>query len=547
MKITLAQLNPIVGDISGNLEKVFSTMKNLASEKPDLVVFPELFLTGYPPRDLLERKAFLARCSKAIELLIEESIKYSETAIIMGVPWPSDREFGKRLYNSALMIFRGEILLNQHKSLLPTYDVFDESRYFDAAKEIYTIPFKGEVLGISICEDMWNDPELWVNRNYPKDPVRELNNSGATIHLNISASPFDLGKEIIRFKIVENHVKKYKTPFVFVNQVGANDELIFDGRSMYMDASGNLKTLLPSFSEGIVTIDTDLHDDSRVFIKENRLKDLHDALTLGVRDYFRKCGFKKAVIGLSGGIDSAVTCAIAQIALGSENVLGITMPSPYSSRGSVDDSRKLADNLGIEIKTIPISDIYSSYRHTLDPFFLHLEEDTTEENIQARIRGNLLMAFSNKFGHLVLSTGNKSELAVGYCTLYGDMAGGLAVISDVPKTMVYELAEYINREKEIIPRATIDKPPSAELKPDQTDQDSLPPYDVLDELLHCYVDLGYSASKMEDLEYDNEIIRWVIRAVDRNEYKRHQAAPGLKVTSKAFGVGRRMPIAAKYD
>ncbi len=546
MKITLAQLNPIVGDIEGNLEKLLDTLSQHAKDAPDLVVFSELFLVGYPPRDLLERKGFIDKVQNAVEKVIDISTQYPQTGILLGVPQPTNKTTGRGLFNTALLIYQGNVLLGQNKSLLPTYDVFDEARYFDMASEIFTVAFKNEVLGISICEDMWNDPDLWPKRIYPNDPVGELAVKGATLLINISASPFHMGKEDIRFRIIQNHAKKHKIPFVFVNQVGANDELIFDGTSMCVDGTGTPITVLPSFKEHVQTIETSLMGTPGIYAPQDPLESVHDALVLGLRDYFKKCGFTKAVVGLSGGIDSALTCALAKEALGAENVLGVSMPSPYSSTGSVDDSRQLAENLGVEFKVIPITNIFSSYLDALKPPFEEKEADVTEENIQARIRGNILMAFSNKFGHLVLSTGNKSELAVGYCTLYGDMAGGMAVISDVPKTMVYKLSYYMNSSSEVIPVAILEKAPSAELKPDQKDQDTLPPYEVLDELLRCYIDEGYALKDLLDLKFDPETVKWVVKAVDRNEYKRRQAAPGLRVTTKAFGMGRRMPIAAKF-
>jgi len=546
MKITVAQLNPVVGDIEGNLEKIKNTLVQCQREEPDLVVFPELFLTGYPPRDMLKRPWFIERVQDAIQDLIEFSREHTQSAILFGAPQPTEKDIGHGLFNSALLIHKGEILIRQHKSLLPTYDVFDEARYFDSAPEIDIVKFNGEVLGISVCEDAWNDPELWPRRMYPLDPIEKLVQMGATILINISASPFHMGKEEIRYRIVQNHAKKHGAPFIFVNQVGANDELIFDGRSMFVDGAGEAVEILPPFKEQVITVDTNALGEPGRYAPQEKIASVHEALVLGLRDYMRKCGFSRVVLGLSGGIDSAVTCCLAQEAIGAENVLGVTMPSPYSSKGSVDDSKTLADSLGIEFKEIDISQMYNTYLESLEEHFTGNEPDVTEENIQARIRGNVLMALSNKFGYIVLSTGNKSELAVGYCTLYGDMTGGLAVLNDVPKTMVYELAHYINRYSEVIPRDTITKPPSAELRPDQKDQDSLPPYDILDQILEHYVDRGSSVSEIIEAGFEAKTVKWVISAVNRNEYKRRQAAPGLKVTSKAFGVGRRMPIAAKY-
>jgi NAD+ synthase (glutamine-hydrolysing) len=547
MKITIAQLNPIVGDIRGNLKKITDTLSWCRKETPDLVVFPELFITGYPPRDLLERSWFIRSAQKAIEELIRVSKEYPQTGMVLGTPLPTNKDTGRGLNNTALLIHGGKILLRQPKSLLPTYDVFDEARYFDPGTDNRVVTFKGETLGISICEDAWNDPELWLRRQYSYDPIEVLAQKGATVLINISASPFNLGKDEIRYRLIGNHSKKHGIPFLFVNQVGGNDELIFDGRSLCVDQAGQLMEDLPPFEEQIRTVDVSQPGKPRHYVPQGKIESLHQALLLGIRDYFRKCGFSKAVLGLSGGIDSAVACCLAEQALGGQNVLGISMPGPYSSKGSVEDSRKLAQNLGIRFEVIPITSIYSSYLDTLKEQFTGKEFDVTEENVQARVRGNILMAFSNKFGYLVLSTGNKSELAVGYCTLYGDMSGGLAVISDVPKTMVYQLARYLNRDSEVIPKQTIEKPPSAELKPDQQDQDTLPPYEVLDRILDLYLEEGYSYQQIVKENFDPDTVRWVLRAVNANEYKRRQAVPGLKVTSKAFGMGRRMPIASKYE
>lgn len=547
MKITIAQLNPVIGDIDGNLAKVVNAMLQCSRDSSDLTVFPELFLAGYPPRDLLERPRFIERVQKAVDEIKKISTDYPQSGILIGAPLPTGKNTGSGLYNSALLIYQGQIIFTQHKSLLPTYDVFDEARYFDSAPDIHTVSFKGETLGISVCEDVWNDPDLSKKRNYPLNPVEVLARKGATLFINISASPFHVGKEQIRYRILRNHAKKYRLPSVFVNQVGGNDELIFDGRSMCVDREGELIDILPSFMESVQTIDTGISGRTDLYVPQHEIESVYDALVLGIRDYMRKCGFSKAVLGLSGGVDSSVTCCLAKEAAGSENVLGVSMPGPYSSKGSIEDSRKLAENLGIEYKVIHISTIYESFLESLKEHFEGREPDIAEENIQARIRCNILMGLSNKFGHLLLSTGNKSELAVGYCTLYGDMAGGLAVISDVPKTMVYKLAHYINRKSEIIPKEVIEKPPSAELRPDQKDQDTLPPYEVLDRILHYYVDEGYSLNDILNLDYDPEIVKWVIRSIYRNEYKRRQAAPGLKVTTKASGMGRRMVIAAKHE
>ncbi len=546
MKITIAQLNPVVGNIDGNFEKIIQTIKQAQTENSNLVVFSELFLSGYPPQDLLERKWFIKKIEKAIEEILKLSSFYPDLGIIFGAPMFSHKNTGRGLYNSAIFIHCGLINHIQHKSLLPTYDVFDEARYFDPADEIKPIKFKDEVIGISICEDAWNIPELWYRQIYDIDPIEILVQKGATILINISASPFTMGKEEIRYKIIQSYAKKYHLPFVFVNQVGANDELIFDGRSMMVDKDGNPVDVLLPFGECIKTIEIHSKGASKNYSPLGHIESVFNALVLGVRDYMKKCGFKKAILGLSGGIDSAVVACIAAEAIGKDNVLGITMPGPFSSAGSVEDSKKLAENLGIELKVIPITDIYDSYLKTLKDVFEGKASDTTEENIQARIRGNILMALSNKFGYLVLTTGNKSELAVGYCTLYGDMSGGLAVIGDVPKTMVYAIAEFINRKEEIIPKTIIKKLPSAELKPNQCDQDTLPPYEILDPILQFYVEDGLSKEEIVAKGYKEEVVNWVIKAVNKNEYKRRQAPPVLKVTSKAFGLGRRMPVAAVF-
>jgi NAD+ synthase (glutamine-hydrolysing) len=547
MRVTIAQLNPLIGDVNGNLEKIISTLSESKKDLPDIVIFPELFLSGYPPRDLLEKSWFIQKIEKNIKKLLSISKEYPETGIIFGAPLRIKKKTGKGLFNTAVFVFQGKILDKQYKSLLPTYDVFDETRYFDPAGEIHVTPFKDQILGISICEDAWNDPDLWLKRFYPYDPLEILAKNGATLFINISASPFYIGKEEIRFHIIQNHATKHQIPFIFVNQVGGNDELIFDGRSICVDKNGKPLEVFPSFHEHIQTIDTKLSRKSVNYHTQNKIESVYEALILGLKDYIKKCGFSKVVLGLSGGIDSAVVCCLAKEAIGNSNVLGVTMPGPYSSKGSIEDSRKIANNLGIQFKIIPISSIYKTYIESLtEPLKLNNEIDVTLENIQARIRGNILMALSNKYGYLVLSTGNKSELAVGYCTLYGDMSGGLAVISDVPKTMVYKLAHFINHKSKVIPEEIIKKKPSAELKPDQKDQDFLPEYDILDQILNYYVDESYSLENLLDLNFDPEIVKWIVNAVNRNEYKRRQVAPGLKVTTKAFGMGRRMPIAAKF-
>jgi len=546
MKVTVAQLDPIIGDVQGNLDTAVRVIRGAAQEKSDLVVFPELFLVGYPPKDLLEIPGFLRQVEKACEEIAALSEKTGETGVIMGAPTRGKTNRGKGLYNSALFFFRGKTKICQRKSLLPTYDIFDEARYFDPAGRIETLSFRGEKIGVSICEDAWNDPSQWPEgRMYSFDPIETLANSKVTLFINISASPFNIGKERIRLNIMSGHAKKHSTPFLYVNQVGGNDELLFDGRSIYLNESGKPVVVFESCKEQVETIETDFKDEVPYETQEQTAS-AHDALVMGIRDYMRKCGFESAVVGLSGGIDSAVTASLAVRAIGEKNVLGVALPSPFSSKGSVEDSKRLAENLGITLDVVPISGIYRSYLDTLERFFSETERDVTEENIQARIRGNILMAFSNKFGHLLLTTGNKSELAVGYCTLYGDMSGGLAVLSDVPKTMVYALANLLNSGGNVIPRQIIDKAPSAELRPDQKDSDSLPPYELLDRLLTLHIEERMSTDDLISMGYDLKTVQWVVSRVAQNEYKRKQAPLGLRVTTKAFGMGRRMPIAAKF-
>ena len=548
MNITLAQLNPTIGDVGGNLQQALAAFGRAVASNSDLIVFSELFLSGYPARDLLERPDFLDRIETALEQIRRTSAEFPETGILIGAPVRSGSTTGRGLYNAALLFHAGSLLFAQHKSLLPNYDVFDEARYFDPAEAVSTVAFKGEQLGIVICEDSWSDPDLHRGRSYGYDPVARLAADGATILINLSASPYQAGKEEQRLRILQSHASTYGVPAILVNQVGGNDELVFDGRSACMGVNGEPVAVLDAFRSQELSVDVTSRSigSTAAYSPREPVADLHDALVLGLGDYVRKCGFERVLLGLSGGIDSALVCCLAAAALGSENVLGVLMPSRYSSAGSIDDSVALAGNLGIRHSIIPIMGVYDAFLETLAPSFKNTAADTTEENIQARIRGTLLMSLSNKFGHLLLTTGNKSEIAVGYCTLYGDMCGGLAVISDVPKTMVYALARYINRDREIIPGNILTKAPSAELRPDQLDQDSLPPYDVLDRILEAYIDQGLSPRDMQAMGFDPQTLRWVIQAVDRNEYKRRQAAPGLKVTSKAFGMGRRMAIAARY-
>jgi len=546
MKITLAQLNPIVGDVSGNLQKVVDTLEQYGPET-DLIVFSELFLVGYPPRDLLEQPALIEATQAAVEKLLAVSRNFPRTGMLVGAAMPTGQDTGKGLNNCALLICGGEILFRQNKSLLPAYDVFDETRHFAPAAQVEVFPFRGEKLGISICEDAWYDPELWSRCLYSFDPIQVLAGKGATLLINISSSPFQVGKEGVRFRLLNHHAQRFGLPVIYVNQVGGNDELIFDGRSLVLDGRGVPSMVLPGFREAVATADPSAPGKPGLYEPLEEIATVHAALVLGLRDYLHKCGFSRAVVGLSGGVDSAVTCCLAQQALGPENVLGVLMPSPYSSQGSIKDSRNLVKNLGIPSREIPITPIYRAYLRSLKG---HLEVEklgVALENVQARIRGNILMALSNEFGYLVLSTGNKSELAVGYCTLYGDMSGGLSVLADVPKTMVYQLARFLNRERTLIPEEIITKAPSAELRPDQKDQDTLPSYDILDQIMNCYLTEGYAYKDIIAFGFDPQVVRWVIRAIDRSEYKRRQAAPGLKITSKAFGMGRRIPIAARFE
>ena len=544
MKIALAQINPTVGDFRKNTEKICSFIDRAKNQGADLVVFPELSVTGYPPKDFLDIPAFIDENLKYLDKIARS---VSGISAIVGFVDRNKRPQGKLVHNAAVFIQDQKIVSVHHKSLLPTYDVFDECRYFEPAHTISPVKFMDYTLGISICEDIWNDEEFWTRPLYEVDPIENLISNGANLIINISSSPFAVGKhDKIRLRMLTHDAVKYKVPFIYVNQVGGNDDLVFDGNSTVINAQGMLIAQAAAFEEDLMIVDLENPAVQAQSKSYTPVETIHKALLVGLQDYVTKCGFKKVVIGLSGGIDSAVTAALAVQALGSDNVVGVLMPSQFSSQGSIDDSVKLARNLGIAHKIIPIEDVFETYQNTLKTEFKGLPFDSTEENMQARIRGNILMALSNKYGYLVLTTGNKSELAVGYCTLYGDMSGGLALISDVPKTMVYELAQYINRVREIIPQNSIDKPPSAELKPNQFDQDTLPPYDVLDGILKAYVEEAKGVDEIIRMGYDEKTVREIIRKVNRNEYKRQQAAPGIKVTSKAFGSGRRMPIAHNF-
>jgi NAD+ synthase (glutamine-hydrolysing) len=545
VKIALGQINPTVGDFSGNAAKIIQFALQARSAGAGLILFPELAVAGYPPRDLVESPTFVARCRATVEKIAAET---PGIAVICGTVTPAEAESGKKVMNSAALLRDGRIDFIQSKMLLPTYDVFDEMRNFAPAKSQQLFSFCGNQMALTICEDAWNDKRFWNRRLYGVDPVEELVRAGGNFVLNISASPFWMGKRELRRDMLAAIAQNQKVPVAMVNQVGGNDSLVFDGSSLVIAPDGRVIAQGKSFEEDLIFFDSQsLTGDMHPQVEGDEAS-AYEALVLGTRDYVYKCGFKQAIIGLSGGIDSALTASIAVDALGPENVIGIGMPGPYSSQGSIDDARELANNLKIRFEALSINEIYAAARQTLAPVFAAMPEDVTEENIQSRARGLLLMAISNKFGALVLSTGNKSELAVGYCTLYGDMVGGLAVISDVPKTLVYRLSAYVNSKRKIIPEATIEKPPSAELRPDQKDSDSLPPYDVLDVILEDFVEDSYSPERIAWVhKFDPDLVRRVIRMVERSEYKRQQAAPGIKISAKAFGYGRRFPIAAKAD
>ena len=540
MKIGIAQINSVVGDLKWNADEILSKYKELVSLGADLVVTPELSITGYPPRDLLFKSKFIDDNLSVIENL---SQSIGNIPIIVGCVEYNTQDSGNPFQNTALVIQNNQIIGRATKSLLPSYDVFDEARYFQPSKGVQVQSIAGKKFGITICEDIWSEDFL-PSKLYVKDPAGELAKQGVDFLINLSASPFHIGKQKERHAMLSFLARRIETPVIYCNAVGGNDELIFDGNSLAYSAEGELIAQGASFKDESILVDT---ESSKIAIKEgDKLKEVYDALVLGLRDYVSKCGFKSALVGLSGGIDSALTAVIAESALGAENVFGVTMPSEFSSVGSVDDSLKLAENLGIGFQEVPITNSFSTIKEDLHEVFRDYEEDITEENMQARIRGIFLMSISNKKGHLLLTTGNKSELAVGYCTIYGDMCGGLAVISDLPKTLVYELSKWINRNDEVIPWSTIEKEPSAELKPNQRDQDTLPDYELLDQILELYIDQYMSVSSIIGKGYDKDLVKWIASRVDMNEWKRWQSAPGLRVTSKAFGVGRRIPIAQRY-
>ena len=545
MKIALGQINPTVGDFTGNADKIVEFAQRAQAAGAAMVLFPELSVCGYPPRDLVERTSFVARNREAIERI---AARTRGIAVICGLVTAAEADTGKSVMNSAALLEDGKLAFLQSKMLLPTYDVFDEMRNFAPARSQMLFPFCGQPMALTICEDAWNDKTFWDKRLYTFDPVEALMQAGGKLLLNISASPFWLGKRELRRDMLAAIARNYRVPVVMVNQVGGNDSLVFDGSSLVLDREGNVIAQGKSFEEDLIYFDSERLTGEIHPQVEGQEASVYAALVLGTRDYVRKCGFSQVLVGLSGGIDSALTAVIAAEAVGPANVLGVGMPGPYSSRGSIDDACALAANLGIGFKLLPITPITETFHRTLQSVFAGRQEDVTEENIQSRARGMLLMALSNKFGALVLSTGNKSELGVGYCTLYGDMAGGLAVISDVPKTMVYGLARYVNSRRPVIPEGSLEKPPSAELRPNQKDSDSLPAYEILDPILEDYVEESRTAEQIAATRgFDLAVVKRVIRMVDGSEYKRQQAAPGLKISGKAFGYGRRFPIAAKAD
>ncbi len=539
MIIALASVNPTVGNSNFNFKKIKENVNKAINLRADLIIFPELSICGYPPLDLLDKKTFIDECIDSLDGIAKLSEKIS--IVVGGITRDTDM-IGTNNFNSAIFCEKGEIASIHNKTLLPNYDVFDEVRYFEPSKKNVLARIKGKKIGISICEDAWNDKDFWIHRKYENDPIESIIQQKPDFLINISASPFSIGKEKIRTEMFSQIAKKNNLPVIFVNQVGANTDLIFDGGCKVFDSSGNLIIASNRFEEQLVLFDTEKKYDNINYIPPDDIEDIFNALVLGIRDYCSKSGFNKIVLGLSGGIDSALVAALASFAIKSENVLCVMMPSQYSSEGSINDSQRLLKNLGLSGTTIPINVLFNEYQSSLKNEFAGTNEDITEENLQSRIRGNLLMALSNKFGYLLLATGNKSEFATGYATLYGDMCGGLAPISDLYKTTVYELASYINREKELIPKEIIQKIPSAELKPNQTDKDTLPPYDILDKILYQYIEESKEEEDIIKSGFDKELVRKILKMVDRAEYKRKQAAPGLKITNKAFGTGRRFPI-----
>ena len=542
MKFALCQINPTVGALEANSQKILKFATNALNKGADIAVFPELSLCGYPPKDLLEKKNFVERGLEKTKDIIQTS----PLPLIFGYVDVNEKKIGKSLHNSALFVNGPKITSRHHKVLLPTYDVFHEARYFEPGYQVKTTLFNNKKLAIVICEDSWNNEEFWQRKPYPIDPVEKLMEEKPDVLINISASPYSMKWFEVRVKMLTHIAKKYKIPVIYVNQVGSNDDLIFDGQSFALNNKGEIVAQALSFEEDLILFDLEKQSGEKHAIIRDEVERVYHALTLGIRDYVKKCRFKKVVLGLSGGIDSALVAALACDALGSENVLCLMMPSQFSSRASLEDAKNLAKNLKIKTQTLSIKPLYKTYLQTLKKSFSETKFNETEENIQARIRGNLLMAFSNKFGHLVLSTGNKSEIAVGYCTLYGDMSGGLCVLGDVPKTLVYKLAAARNKEREVIPHNILVKPPSAELRPNQKDQDSLPPYEILDAIMKAYVEDHLSLDEIIKLGYDPTVVKKILKLIDQNEYKRRQAALTLRITTKAFGSGRHLPIAQGY-
>jgi NAD+ synthetase len=576
MRIALAQINPTVGDLAGNVRKIVEFIHRAREQAAQVVIFPELAIVGYPPKDLLLKPQFIADNLRALQLIAS---RVQGIDAIVGYAEPNPHSVGRPLYNALAVLRDGKILSRHFKTLLPTYDVFDESRYFEPGPKeaaVNVVRLNGASLGLSVCEDLWNDERMVPRQLYHDNPLAVLSAGGADIIINASASPFVVHKNAFRQKLFESQVRQFGKPLVYVNQVGGNDELVFDGNSMVMAADGSVLAQAKDFEEDLLVVDLPIADLSKPTApppspaaldgtaalptdhdwapvdnppNDSGLEQIYKALVLGLADYVRKCGFTSVVLGLSGGIDSALVAALAVAALGKEKVVGVAMPSRFSSDHSVADALALARHLEIRCEVVPIKAVHEAYESTLSGLFLGTEPGLAEENIQARIRGALLMAVSNKFNHLLLTTGNKSEIATGYCTLYGDMCGGLAIISDVPKTVVYELCEWINQKagREVIPHNTINKPPSAELRPDQTDQDSLPEYAILDAILFRYIEEEKGTAQIIAEGFDADTVVRVVKLIDRSEYKRRQMAPGIKVTSRAFGVGRRMPIAQNYQ
>ncbi len=549
MRIAIAQINPVIGDFEYNEEKIIRYAGQARERSCDLVVFTELVLSGYPPRDLLEKRDFVKANQESLERLVN---RIQGIGVVCGLAEPNPDNEGAPLFNTAVLFEDGQVIHRCQKRLLPTYDIFDEARYFEPGKRSDPFHYKGKNIGLTICEDIWNDKDFFKRRFYHVDPLPILIQKGADLIVNISASPYQVGKRNFRWSMLSSIARKYRVPLVYANQVGGNDSVLFDGLSVAFDKRGQMKVQLKDFEEDMEVFDLGVVESAvetpGVFraISKTNTESLFQALVMGTRDYVTKCGFSKVVVGSSGGIDSALTAVIAVEALGAENVATVFMPSKYTSPENYTDTEKLAENLGVRYTVIPIDSMYECFLDNLANEFKNDEPGVTEQNIQARIRGTLLMALSNEFDCLVLSTGNKSELAVGYCTLYGDMNGGLAVISDVPKTKVYDLSGFINREKEIIPYSIVRKAPSAELKPNQKDQDDLPPYEILDPILEAFIEHASSVDELVEMGFDREIVEDVARRVARNEYKRYQAAPGLRVTSKAFGCGRRYPVAQRF-